>query len=183
MSIQNRAGFISNGFGHIVTLDQHRIKGRDRSFVVHTDPLHEFGQIGKDRRRKAAPGGRLASRQANFAQSTGEAGYRIHQQQNFFALITEIFRDGRGNKSGFHALHRTFIGGRANNNRLGHAFWSKIVLDKFTHFAAAFADECHDRNVDIRTAHKHRKQGRFATTRRSKNAHALAFANGKHAIQ
>ena len=48
---------------------------------------------------------RFAGGETDFTLRTTETRHRIHEQQDFFTLITELFRDGRRHISGFQTLH------------------------------------------------------------------------------
>ena len=147
VTVQNGAGFVSDRFGHVIALHKDGIKGGDGALLAHAGALHEAGQFGKDRWRKAAPCGRLARRQADFALGAGKARDRIHQEQNFQPLVSKIIGNGGCHPCGFGALHRGFI--RCCHHQYGtlHSFFSEIPFNEFSHLPPALADEGEDGDI------------------------------------
>ena len=100
------------------------------------------------------------------------------------APIAEIFRRAHGDESRLAAGERRFVGRRGDDHAAGKArFGPEIILDKFLHFAAAFADQTNDDDISLGIARKHGEQDRFPHARAREDAHALAFAAGGKGIE
>ncbi|MNI76603.1 hypothetical protein D3C73_1328470 [compost metagenome] len=109
VAVEDGADLFADRVAAFLVLDQHGVEGGDRAALDRARPLEQPGQFGEDRRRKAAPHGRFADRQADLAQRAGEAGDGVHLQHDAQALGAEAFGDGGGGVGGADALHRRAV--------------------------------------------------------------------------
>jgi hypothetical protein len=76
MTVENTAAGVGHRLVVVVAFDQHGEETGDAARPDHTrpGPFQETRQAGEDRRRVALAGRRFAGREADLAQSHGEAG-------------------------------------------------------------------------------------------------------------
>ncbi len=180
--VENRAGLVGHRLAHVVAFHQHGVERGDRAPLGLPGTLHQAWQRGEHRWRIAAAGGRFTGRQADFALGPGEAGQRVHQQQDAATLIAEILGDAGGDETGLGAFHRRSVGGGDHQHRAAQPLFAEVAFDELADFATAFADQGEYRHIHLGIAHQAGQQGALAAAGGSENAHALAFAAGQQAV-
>ena len=182
MTVQNGSCFIGDRFRHVIAFHKNRVERRNGAFRRIARAFHELGELGEDGRREAAACRRFTSREADFTLRTTETRHGIHEQQDLFAFVAEIFRDGRRHVGGFETLHAGAIRCRTDDDGFAHAFLAQIAFDEFADFAATFTDERQNGHFRLRVADDLRHQRTFTAAGRSENTETLPFAACQHAV-
>ena len=182
--VENAAHGIGDGFVVVVAFDQHRKQPGDGALIggSRAGPLQQLRQLGEHHRRIALAGRRFARRQADLPLGHGEAGDGIHQAQDVFFLVTEVFGHRHGDVGGLTAEQGAFVGGGDDDDAVGHAFGAEVILDKLPRLAGPFADHADDADLGGGMPSHHRQQRRFADARAGENTHPLPLAAGQKNI-
>ncbi len=185
MAVQDAAHGVRNRFIMIVAFHQHGEQAGDGpgTFMqTRTGAFQQPRQFGEDGGGVTLAGGRLAGRQADLALGHGEAGHRIHQQQDIEAIVAQLLGHRHGDIGRLAAHQRRFVAGRGDHDGAGQAALAQIVLDELLHFAATFADQADHDGVGVGVARQHGQQRGFAHARAGEDAHALTGAQGGEGV-
>ncbi len=181
MAVEQGAGGVDQRIVFVVAFHEHGVEAGDGAGAEGAGALDEAGKQSEDRGRVAFGGGRFAGGESDFALRHGETGERIDDQQNVLAAGAEIFGDGRGGESGADAEQRVLVGSGDDDDGTAAAFFAERV-EKFSDFAAAFADQAEDGEVGAGVAGHHADERAFADAAAAKDADALAASAGKESV-
>ena len=183
MPVEDPAHGVGHRFVMVITFDQYREQAGDRATAgAGTRPFEQARQFGKQTGRVAARGGRLAGGKANFTQCETEPRDAVHQQQNGFSLVAEVFGDGHGGVCGFTAQQWWLIGRGDHDDRAGDCR-AEVVFDELAHLTAAFSDQGKHHDVAIGLLRQHGEQRGFPHTRPSKKPEPLPGTAGREQVE
>src|SRR5581483_12284076 len=128
VSVQNGSDSIADRLVEVVAFYQYGKETCDGSLPEVAGPLANLRQKTEDRRRIPLLTGRFAGGQADLALRHGQPCDRVHDEQDVFALVTEILRDGERDKARTDAQGRRTVRSRADDDGALHAFRTKIVF-------------------------------------------------------
>src|SRR5690606_8960876 len=117
--------------------------------------LHQLRKDGENRWWIAAPSGRFAGRKPDFTDGTSKPGYRVHHEQDFFALIAKIFSNGRSRESCLQTLHGALVRGRNYGDATLLALRPKSTLYEFANFPAPFTNQGKNNDINRGAPGKH----------------------------
>ncbi len=121
-------------------------------------------------------------RQADLTLGMAQPRDGVQEEQDVHSLVAEIFGDGAGDFHASHAQQRSLVAGADDNDAFLQAILAQAFLQEFLNFAAALADQRHDRHVGAGVPGDLADQRAFADAGTGKNSHALAEAAGMQCV-
>src|SRR5258708_5072625 len=100
MAIEDASHGVADRLVEVVALDQHSEQTGNRAFFEVPGTLEDARQQVEDRRRIALLTWGVTGGKADFALRHGEAGDRVHNQQDIVALVAEVLADRDGDEGG-----------------------------------------------------------------------------------
>ncbi len=182
MTVEDGADGIADGLIEIVTLDENGKEAGDGPVLEVPSPFADLGQETKNRGGVTFLAGRFAGSETDFTLGHGETGDGVHDEQNILTLISEEFGDCERDETGSDAEGCWLVGGGNDDDGVGHAFGSEVMLQKFTNFAISFADEGDDVDTGGTGPCHGTEERAFADAAASKYPDALAFTAGQEAV-
>ena len=176
MAVEDAAHRIADGLVEIVALHQDGEESGNRPAPEIPGALEDLRQQVKHRRRVALLAGWFAGGETDLALGHGEAGDRIHDQQNVGSLVAEILRDGQGDEAGADAQRGGTVARGANHHRTLASLGPELIFEEAADFPIAFADHRNHRDVGRVVARHGAEQRALSDAAAAEDADALTFA-------
>ena len=184
VTIKRTTDCICDGIIVVVPVDEHRIDTGNRTLTLcaGSRPLQKLWQVAEHRRWVPARHRGFSCRKCHLTAGMCITGHRIHHEQHILAEIAEMFGQRSRKLRGKAAHHRTFVTRRHDGDGISSSCTQRI-LDKFPYLPATFTDQRDDDAIEGCRARNHAEKRRLADTRTSEDAHPLAQAQWREAVE